>query len=121
MEKFKGDERPPSQPADQDLWRCMLYGDIFELAVADSSAPQDGSAPKGYMYRKLTGDFQASVDIFDLAGRAYPDLLDKDAEWFRKPGTLGEGSIAGDRVFALMGLRPQGNAPRAGGQYWKGE
>lgn len=112
-----------------DAWRCLLYGDLYELAPKDyvdsgpstSPAPEslkDIKAPPGFKYRRLNPEgFEVTVDVFDLAGRCYPDLM--TSGWFSEypaPGKV----VAGENTKAIAGLRAEGVTPPADCT-WKGE
>lgn len=106
-----------STPAlnEQEHWRCLFYGDLYELAQGDSSIeddvrqerspPLDQKAPPGYYYRRLNDEgSEVVLDVFDIAGRCYPDLFENDTAYFYPPG--GTGRVpAGDCVMGLLGLR----------------
>lgn len=115
----------------------MFYGDLFELAEGDpeqdgeeteaAAKPEDekreAKAPKGYHYRCLNTDgVEVLVDVFDLAGRCYPDLLDVDSAWFYYPQDKEKkGRVeASNTVMSLMGLYPCVDV-EAPVTVWKGE
>nr|XP_019011872.1 uncharacterized protein I206_02707 [Kwoniella pini CBS 10737]OCF50653.1 hypothetical protein I206_02707 [Kwoniella pini CBS 10737] len=106
-------------------WRCILYGDLFELAKegtpgaeptqatnggTDDSLVRFYKPPRGFAYKQLNeAASEVTVDIIDVAGRVYPDLLDSTTQnWFidsSKPNEK-EGRVApGEGALALAGLR----------------
>lgn len=119
----------PEAGLEVDAWRCLLYGDLYELAPKDfvdpeprtSPAPDSLSnvkAPPGFKYRRLNPEgFEVTVDVFDIAGRCYPDLL--SAGWFSDcpaPGKV----VAGENTKAIVGLRAESVTPPQDCT-WKGE
>lgn len=112
-----------------DAWRCLLYGDLYELAPKDymdtdpstSPAPdslKDIKAPPGFKYRRLNPEgFEVTVDVFDLAGRCYPDLM--ASGWFSEYPQPGK-AVAGENTKAIAGLRAESVEPPADCA-WKGE
>ncbi|KAK8865695.1 hypothetical protein IAR55_000840 [Kwoniella newhampshirensis] len=111
----------------ETAWRCVLYGDVFELAMegANDQLPtpitSNGeipvmsvyNAPKGFVYRQLNDpDSEVTVDIIDVAGRVYPDLLDSATQsWFVDPSRPSDSAkrvTPGDGALALMGLKTGG-------------
>ncbi|WVW80359.1 hypothetical protein I302_102339 [Kwoniella bestiolae CBS 10118] len=103
-------------------WRCLMYGDVFELAKegAPGTETDDGDsddtslvhhykAPKGYAYRQLNElRSEVTVDVIDVAGRVYPDILESSTQnWFIDPSdpTDTEGRVQpGEGAYALSGL-----------------
>ncbi|WRT65891.1 uncharacterized protein IL334_002842 [Kwoniella shivajii] len=117
---------PGSAKPDQTAWRCLLYGDIFELAKEGDATqlPTPNSAidsskdslnvhyqsAKGFVYRQLNEtDSEVTVDVIDVAGRVYHDLLDGATQsWFIDPSKPSdkEGRIQpGESALALVGLK----------------
>ncbi|WWD05517.1 hypothetical protein V865_003595 [Kwoniella europaea PYCC6329] len=115
----------PSKP-NTTGWRCVVYGDVFELAkegtpgteslkeangdTDDTSLVHHYPAPKGYDYRQLNEkESEVTVDIIDVAGRIYPDLLDASTQnWFIDPSNPSnkEGRVEpGEGAYALSGLK----------------
>jgi len=112
----------------RESWRCVFYGDVFELAEGEEAKSEDEEpssqdilavkaqdklikpkAPKGYHYRCLNSrGNEVLVDVFDIAGRCYPDLMDVDSAWFYPPGDSEKKgrAEASDAVMSLTGLRP---------------
>ncbi|WVR05657.1 hypothetical protein IAU60_002679 [Kwoniella sp. DSM 27419] len=117
--------------SDTTGWRCMLYGDLYELAEegydgvgpaplllpAVQGALQDVpivpayQAAKGYKYRQLNDPgSEVTCDVIDVAGRVYPDLLDGTTQnWFVDPmkrTDTNNRAQPGESALALVGLRP---------------
>ncbi|GMK60041.1 hypothetical protein CspeluHIS016_0902580 [Cutaneotrichosporon spelunceum] len=95
----------------KEMWRCMIYGDIYELSESFAPGAPDWPPLKGLHYRRLNGKgCEVSVDIFDVAGRAYPDLLEKDSAWFFDPSVPEnerKGHVcAGNGVMEVVGRGP---------------
>lgn len=100
-----------------DRWRCLVYGDLFELIPKTSlsegevaDAPQV-PAPAGHCYKRINGpEFEINIDLFDVAGRCYPDLFENEVGWFCSPKMPASqrGSLipAGDSVKAIAGVHP---------------
>ncbi|KAL1405084.1 hypothetical protein Q8F55_008707 [Vanrija albida] len=104
-----------------DRWRCLVYGDLFELIPKTSLAEGEAAdaphvpAPPGHCYRRInTAEAEISVDLFDVAGRCYPDLLDNEPGWFCSPKRSADqrGALipAGSAVQAIVGLHPNPQA-----------
>ncbi|BEJ02578.1 hypothetical protein CcaverHIS631_0703730 [Cutaneotrichosporon cavernicola] len=94
-----------------DVWRCMIYGDIYELSDSFALGAPDWPPPKGLHYRRLNREgCEVSVDIFDVAGRAYPDLLEKNSAWFFDPSVPEnerKGRVpAGSGIMEVIGRAP---------------
>ncbi|WWC87980.1 uncharacterized protein L201_002882 [Kwoniella dendrophila CBS 6074] len=102
-------------------WRCILYGDVFELAkegadgvqsdveLNDRSLVRHYKPAKGYAYRQLNEtDSEVTVDVVDVAGRVYPDLLDGTTQnYFIDPSNPSDdqGRVQpGPGVTSLAGL-----------------
>lgn len=118
------DEQPAAQ-VDADNWRCLLYGDIYELSStpADDQPELPEKPPAGLYFRRLNDSgSEVTLDVFDVVGRTYPDLLDKDAGYFCPPTTTDrKGRVpAGERVTGLLGLHP-GSDVEAYATVWKGK
>ncbi|WWD18126.1 hypothetical protein CI109_102575 [Kwoniella shandongensis] len=113
--------------SNETAWRCVLYGDVFELAKegANDQLPTPATingeipvmsaykAPEGFVYRQLNDPgSEVTCDIIDVAGRVYPDLLDGATQsWFvdpAKPTDVGKRVTPGDSTLALMGLKTGG-------------
>jgi hypothetical protein len=118
----------------QQSWRCVFYGDLYELATGEAPAitpdpdaphrrPINVKAPKGYYYRCIHADgSEVMLDVFDIAGRIYPDLFESDSAYFYSPfdRTKAGRVQAGETVMSLVGLRPCPTA-HATSTTWKGE
>lgn len=119
LEVFNDDSAPST---DNNMWRCLLYGDIYELASGAPTEPSDNPAPKNLHYRRLNDEqHYITVDIFDMAGRGYPDLLEEGSSWYRASAVEGsEGAEAGEGIKALVGLLPGNKGYCMGGHNWKG-
>jgi hypothetical protein len=104
----------------KEFWHCRLFGDVYELAEGEPSIeedvkandtkwPLDVVAPKGFYYRCInTEGSEIVLDVMDIAGRCYPDLLTADSAYFYAPddATKSGREQANDSVMALTGLRP---------------
>ncbi|CAK9782158.1 hypothetical protein CC85DRAFT_260962 [Cutaneotrichosporon oleaginosum] len=118
-------ESQTAADASTTVWRCVIYGDIYELANAYApGAPPNWPAPKGLHYRRLNKDgFEVSVDLFDVAGRAYPDLMEKNSAWFYDPNvpeSERNGRVpASDGILEIIGLRPASRPCEC--SVWKGD
>lgn len=114
----------------RQAWRCVFYGDLYELASGE--APTEGAkerrvintkAPKGFHYRSIHVDSsEVMLDVFDIAGRCYPDLFETESAYFYSPNDPNKaGRVeAGDTVLSLVGLRPCPTT-HAVATTWKGE
>lgn len=112
---------------DVDAWRCVLYGDLYELAPKDFAEPdpssrspapeslKDVKTPPEFKFRRLNPEgYEVTVDLFDLAGRCYPDLI--GGGWFTEDGQR----AAGENTKALVGLAA-GNLNSPLDFTWKGK
>jgi len=123
-------------------WQCILYGDLYELAPSipgrinplpappsangEISTIRDYIPPRDYEFRQLNDSgSEVTVDIHDVAGRLYPDLLDPSTQtWFtalERPAKFGADEYTappGESVYALMGLLP-GNIVGSRSIQWK--
>lgn len=129
-------EVSPDSTEDRHAWRALLYGHVFEVATGsapppDSKAEPDWAAaaakpPKGYYYKQLNEvGSEVTVDIMDVAGRAYSDLLDPLTQTSFKADSLSEQEnngrvVSGDSSKALSTLRP-GTVVASKSDKWKGQ
>ncbi|OCF33229.1 hypothetical protein I316_04970 [Kwoniella heveanensis BCC8398] len=113
----------------QNAWRCILYGDVYELAPEGTDGaekPRSNKAlngekdipimpaytpAKGFGYRQLNDPgAEVTCDVIDIAGRVYPDLLDgKTQSWFidpSKPEDKEKRVTPGEAALSLVGLKP---------------
>lgn len=102
----------------------MIYGDLYELSNKPAPNAPEWKPPKGFYYRRISGEScEVTLDIFDVAGRVYPDLLDQDSAWFYDPSAPPEsrsGKVpAGDAVKEIMGLKPTTKVSEC--NEWKGK
>ncbi|WVN85656.1 uncharacterized protein L203_100805 [Cryptococcus depauperatus CBS 7841] len=135
-------EASPDHTIETPSYRSLLYGDLFELVEEETetgagnlaasaqkrdpgqpSVAQNYIAPKKFAYRQInTEDSEAVCDISDIAGRAYPDLLDHDKQnWFIDPHRIDmtEGrQEPDDHLLSIMGLKP-GYIAMSDSKYWK--
>ena len=125
-----------TQEESRQSWRCVFYGDLYELAEGEQTSieedvlteqhqqrPVGVKAPKGYHYRCLnTNGTEVVLDVFDIAGRCYPDLFETDSSYFYSPDDKErKGRVqAGDAVMTLVGLRPA-PSPQSSVTVWKGK
>ncbi|ORY24660.1 hypothetical protein BCR39DRAFT_546010 [Naematelia encephala] len=109
-----------------NAYQCLLYGDVFELKATngtgatletlpagnDSPIGKPHVPPKGYEYRQLNDPgSEVTVDIMDVAGRIYPDLLEPQTQnWFKDPSFSEQENdkrvTPGTSALALVGLKP---------------
>lgn len=106
----------------------MLYGDLYELSSTPVTATlaqiPELPPPKDFHWRRINADScEVTVDIFDVAGRAYPDLLTDSSAWFY-PASAPEGARHGVveasiSILELVGLTPSTRTCDC--NTWKGE
>ncbi|ORX35433.1 hypothetical protein BD324DRAFT_632818 [Kockovaella imperatae] len=132
-------EISPDSTPEQHSWRCLLYGDVFEVVNYQSDKPatwviaQNGTeesltlthpAAKGYSYHQLNdAGSEVTVDIMDVAGRIYHDLLEPTTQkWFTSTSLSNESNRTrtppGDVAQALAGLKP-GSTVESKSERWK--
>nr|XP_018264929.1 uncharacterized protein I303_03111 [Kwoniella dejecticola CBS 10117]OBR87087.1 hypothetical protein I303_03111 [Kwoniella dejecticola CBS 10117] len=119
-------------------WRCVLYGDLFELAKegtpgsepthasnggSDTSLVRFYKPPRGFAYKQLNEvASEVTVDVIDVAGRVYPDLLDGTTQsWFIDPSRPNEKEgrvIPGEGPLALAGLK-SGTTVASKSSHWE--
>ncbi|WVF70849.1 hypothetical protein IAT40_005643 [Kwoniella sp. CBS 6097] len=115
--------------ANQTAWRCILYGDVYELApegTEGAEKPRSTKAvngekdipimpaytpAKGFAYRQLNDPgAEVTCDVIDVAGRVYHDLLDGTTQtWFidpSKPADKEKRVTPGVAALSLVGLEP---------------
>ncbi|KAK4684138.1 hypothetical protein P7C73_g6063, partial [Tremellales sp. Uapishka_1] len=113
-------------------WRCLIYGDLFELVESSGQPPTADSAtdfqmirsyktPKGYEYRQLNSKgSEVTCDIMDVAGRTYPDLL-QSSEWLAHPDDKAPAAgkhAPGMTALAIVGLA-EGSFSGSKSEKWK--
>lgn len=89
----------------------FFYGDMYELVRTDTSSEAtkkvtDDVAPSGWYYHRVTNTAdEAKVGLGEVAGRAYPDLLESGSSWFGYRDSEEHGCVAaGADVIALLGV-----------------
>lgn len=117
-------EHQAATDSSKDMWRCMLYGDLYELSERPAPGAPDWKPPKGLYYRKINNDgCEVTLDVFDVAGRVYGDLLEKSSAWFYDPNSPADshsGRVpADDGIMQIVGLKP--STRQCDCNTWKGE
>lgn len=129
-------EVSPDSTEERHAWRALLYGHVFEVANGDAPTidpkadPEWAAAvavpPKGYHFKQLNeAGSEVTVDIMDVAGRVYSDLLEPNTQTTFKSSSLsdpenGVREPVGESGRALTGLKP-GQMVASKSDKWKGQ